>query len=497
MIRVAMQVSIALLLLMCVVGAFAQQRAIVVGSKNFNESYLLGEIISQLLESRGYPVERKFGLGGTLVCYEALKNSEIDLYVEYTGTLAQAILSLKERPSFKELNRLLAADGLEALPAFGFNNTYAIALASKRAQALHLTRISDLLQHPELKIAVSHEFLEREDGWPGLMRVYGFKSIPTGIQHGLAYQAIADGKIDVTDAYSTDGELERYRLKVLDDDKDFFPQYLAVPLTRTNMNPAVKTLISKLGGRLDDDSMRRLNAKVVVDQRSFGDVAREWLDEQGLIDRTSEVRSPLWRSLVRNTLTHLKLTGVALLLACVIGLPAGIAVYRSEVLSRGVLYVAGLLQTIPSIALLALMIPLFGIGELPAIIALFLYSLLPILRNVVTAMLTIDPMLRRVAAAMGLTTYQQIRHLLLPLALPNVLAGIRTAAVISIGTATLAAFIGAGGLGDPIVTGLALNDPGMILQGAIPAALLAIVTELSFELLERALIPRHMVAATA
>jgi osmoprotectant transport system permease protein len=157
-----------------------------------------------------------------------------------------------------------------------------------------------------------------------------------------------------------------------------------------------------------------------------------------------------------------------------------------------VLYVAGLLQTVPSIALLALMIPLFGIGFLPAIVALFLYSILPILRNTITALLTIDPLLRRVAEAIGLTNRQQLRYVLLPLALPNILAGIKTAAVISIGTATLAAFIGAGGLGEPIVTGLALNDTELILQGAIPAAILAIVVELMFEVLERVLVKPHM-----
>jgi osmoprotectant transport system permease protein len=198
---------------------------------------------------------------------------------------------------------------------------------------------------------------------------------------------------------------------------------------------------------------------------------------------------------VRNTLRHLQLTATALAAAIVVGLITGIVVHRSKSISRIVLYLAGLLQTIPSIALLALMIPLFGIGFVPAIVALFLYSLLPILRNTVTALITIDPLLRRVAEGMGLTPLQQIRHVLLPLALPNVLAGVRVATVICIGTATLAAFIGAGGLGDPIVTGLALNDVNLILQGAVPAAALALITEIAFELLERVLVPPHMVAS--
>ena len=202
----------------------------------------------------------------------------------------------------------------------------------------------------------------------------------------------------------------------------------------------------------------------------------------------------MWRSLARNTSRHLQLTGLALLFAALVGVLTGVLVHLSRPASRVVLYLAGLLQTIPSIALLALMIPLLGVGFTPAVVALFLYSLLPILRSTIIALVTIDPLLRRVADAMGLTRAQQFRHVLFPLALPHVLAGLKTAAVISIGTATLAAFIGAGGLGEPIVTGLALNDTRLILQGAIPAAILALLTEFFFELVERRLIPAHMIS---
>jgi len=242
--------------------------------------------------------------------------------------------------------------------------------------------------------------------------------------------------------------------------------------------------------------MRALNARVAVNGDSFATVASDFLHRLGLRrDKTAGTAADsLTRQLLHNTLRHLELTGIALSAAIFIALVTGVLVHRSKTVSRIVLYVTGLLQTIPSIALLALMIPLFGIGMIPAIVALFLYSLLPILRNTITALITIDPLLRFVAQAMGLTTAQQIRHVLLPLALPNVLAGVRTAAVICIGTATLAAFIGAGGLGDPIVTGLALNDTGLILEGAIPAAILALVTELAFEALEKRVVPAHLVS---
>ncbi len=471
--------------------AQAASKKLVVGSKNFSESYLLAEIVSRLLEEGGYEVERKFGLGGTLVCYEALINNEIDLYIEYTGTIEQVILKGQGLdPEIASLNERLDPR-LTVMGSLGFNNTYAIAVKQSLAQKLKLRSVSDLPDHPDLNVAVSLEFLNRQDGWPGLSATYGLKHQPTGIEHGLAYQAIADGKIDITDAYSTDGDLLRYKLAVLADDKHYFPAYYAVPFLRKGLPADVPGLIAPLVGAITDDTMRALNAEVVIDGSSFARVAETFLSSKGLVEER-EVSSDLWQSILRNTITHLKLTAIALGLGCLIGLPIGILVFRRRNLARVTVYVAGLLQTVPSIALLALMIPLFGIGELPAIIALLLYSILPILRNTITALVTIDPLLKRVAEAIGLTNAQQLRYVLVPLALPTILAGVKTAAVISIGTATLAAFIGAGGLGEPIVTGLALNDSNLILQGAIPAACLAIVAELLFELLERIVVKPHL-----
>ncbi len=463
---------------------------IVVASKNFTESYLLGEIIAQRLEQAGMEVDRRFGLGGTLICFEALLAGEIDVYVEYSGTLEQTILKLGKRTSIRGLKEHLEPRGLSLLSPLGFNNTYAIAVRKEVAEEFSLERISQLTDYRDLRVVVSHEFLEREDGWPGMRRVYGFDWIPEGIEHGLAYQAMADGSIDITDAYSTDGELQRYDLTVLADDKAFFPTYLAIPLIRDDLSPRAQAAIEDLASTLDDSSMASLNASVVFEGEDFASAARNHLRSIGfdVADRGSNT----FDDLIRNTQRHLWLTAIALLTATVVGIVLALAVFQVAWISNAVLYVAGLLQTIPSIALLALMIPIFGIGMLPAVMALFLYSLLPIVRNSVTALATVDPVLRRVGKAMGLTRYDEIRYVYVPLAMPAILAGVRTAAVISIGTATLAAFIGAGGLGDPIVTGLALNDTSLILQGAIPAAVLAIATELMFEGIERVLVPRHL-----
>ncbi|HKI74280.1 MAG TPA: glycine betaine ABC transporter substrate-binding protein [Pseudomonadales bacterium] len=474
----------------------AAERAIVVASKHFNENYVLAEIMAELLEGHGYKVDRRYNLGGTLICFKALQGGEIDVYPEYTGTIGQAILKIDDpAPGEAKLNRLLSPYGVSVLPSFGFNNTYAIAMKQTLAKKLGVRNVSDLARHPELKMAFSHEFMDRKDGWPGLSRVYGLKGHPEGIEHGLAYQAIHQGKIDVTDAYSTDADIARYHLASLTDDKHYFPQYYALPIVSDDMPAGAKRVLSLLAGRIDEDKMRELNAEVVVHGKTFAQVASQFLTEEGLV-KSGGGGSRLWHSIAINTVRHLKLTAIALVLGCLIGLPLGVLVFRSPGISRLVVYIAGLMQTIPSIALLALMIPLFGIGQVPAIIALFLYSILPILRNTITALITIDPLLKRISEAIGLTRIQQLRYVLIPMAMPTVLAGVKTAAIISIGTATLAAFIGAGGLGEPIVTGLALNNTNLILQGAIPAACLAIIAELMFEGLERLIVKPHMRAAT-
>jgi osmoprotectant transport system permease protein len=477
-------------LLLCVLpGVVVASDVIRVGSKNFNESFLLSEIAAQLLEAEGFEVERKFGLGGTLICYQALKNGEIDLYMEYTGTLSQAILDLPGNPGRDSLNEHLAKVDLTLLDEFGFNNTYAIVVRDEVAEQANLRTIGDLAGAADLEMVFSHEFLERDDGWLGMSKVYGLEATVRGIEHGLAYQAISKGAIGVTDAYSTDGELIRYSLRVLEDDRSYFPSYFAAPLVRTEMQQRAQAVLARLAGQIDDEKMQMLNAKVVFDGDSFATVAAGFLGTIGVAsDPTTQ---SMWNRLVKNTLRHLQLTGIALGLAILVGLGLSLLVYRNGMLSSGIIYFCGLLQTVPSIALLALMIPLFGIGMLPAIVALFLYSLLPILRNAITALANVEPTLVKVSLALGLTEREQLRYVRVPLSLPAIFAGVRTAAVISIGTATLAAFIGAGGLGEPIVVGLALDSVDLIMQGAIPAALLAILTEIGFGALERRMTVRR------
>jgi osmoprotectant transport system permease protein len=477
-----------------------QERPVVIGCKQDVEGQVLAEIMAQLLEDRGFAVDRRYSLGGTLICFEALKLGSIDIYPEYSGTIEQAILRLPGRVSHAHMRELLGTRfKLEMLDFFGFSNTYALAMSRTTAERLGLKGISDLAAHPELRFGFSNEFLNRADGWIGLAKAYGLSARPVGMEHALTYGAMQEGKLDVTDAYSTDGDLQKFDLVLLDDDRHFFPSYLAMPLVRAELNDSAKRVLEELAGTMTPTVMQSLNQSV-QEGKSLRDVAGQFLRSKGLLTGERRASAPEvaaertidWAFLLSCTLTHIKLTFLGLVAGMAVAIPLGAMVYRLGAMSRPVLYITGILQTIPSIALLAFMIPVFGIGARPAVAALFLYSLLPILNNTVTALLSIDPVLRRVSVGMGLTPWQRLRYIELPLAAPTILVGIKTAAVINIGTATLAAFIGAGGLGEPIVTGLALNDPGLILQGAVPAALLAVITELAFELLQRVVVPRHL-----
>ncbi|MEM7691392.1 MAG: glycine betaine ABC transporter substrate-binding protein [Pseudomonadota bacterium] len=474
--------------------SFGAER-IVVGSKVFTESHILGEIAAQRLESAGFAVERKLGLGGTLISYQALKVGELDVYPEYTGTLIRAVFK-KQELSQEALEQALRVDGLILHEQLGFNNSYAVAVPSALAQSRDLKRISDLRTHSDLRFGFTHEFINRADGWPALQSRYGLPQTAVGIEHALAYRAMASGDLDGTDAYTTDGELAFYDLVLLEDDRDLFPRYDAAFLTRQDLPPSAMAALKPLAGLIDEKAMQALNRKVASDGQAPAQVARSFLEEHELAAPSDSYdpssAAALAKSVIGHTLTHLRLTFAAVFLGCALALPLALAVSRNERWSSAIQYFAGLVQTIPALALLALMIPLFGLGERTAIAALFLYSLLPIVRNTIAGLAGVDPLLRDVAASLGMTPRQQLIKVELPLAMPTIMAGIKTAAVISIGTATLAAFVGAGGLGEPILTGISLNDNRLILQGAIPAALLALITEFAFSRLSRSMVPAHL-----
>jgi osmoprotectant transport system permease protein len=468
-----------------------------IGSKAFPESWILGEALASVMREDGIPVTHRRNLGGTEIVFQALRSGSVDVYPEYTGTILEVILHSSRRLPLAELRDSLAAQGLGVSDPIGFNDGYAIAVSSAVAARETLRTLSDLLRHPDLRLGLTHEFLGRPDGYPGLARHYGLHMTRvTGIQHELAYGALASGQIDGTDVYTTDAEIERLGLRVLEDDRGFFPRYDAVWLYRLDLErraPRARAAIQRLTGVIDETRMIRANARVVLGNQSAARAADSLLAESlGKGAGRGLAELGIAESILRNTAQHLKLVVLSLIVAMLIGIPLGILATRSPLFASTILSVAGVLQTIPSLALLALLIPLFGIGVAPALIALFLYSLLPIVRNTYVGLTTIPAPLHEAAAAIGLSDRARLFDVRLPLASPAIMAGIKTSAVINVGTATLAALIGAGGLGEPILSGIQLRQNGLILQGAIPAAVLALVVQRAFDLIDRVAIPRGL-----
>jgi osmoprotectant transport system substrate-binding protein/osmoprotectant transport system permease protein len=467
----------------------AHADTLVIGSKRFTESYILGEVLKRQVQGTT-EAEHKPGLGNTGIVFNALRSGAIDLYPEYTGTIAKEILKLDGPSSIEDLNRLLAKDGLAAGVPLGFNNTYALAMREDQAQKLGVRSLSDLARHPDIRLGLSQEFLGRADGWPGLKAAYRLpQPTPQGLDHGLAYEAIAAGKIDVMDVYTTDAKIGRYALRVLEDDRKFFPRYDAVILYRENVPkrfPEAWAALKKLEGRIDARAMIRMNAAAELDKRSFAEAAA--LLEGG----AKEMRERRFVDVLfgpdfwRLTGQHLMLVFASLAASIALGVPLGMIAAKLPRTGQLILGAVGVIQTIPSLALLAFLIVLLGtIGTAPALVALFLYALLPIVQNTCTGLIGIARGMRQAALALGLGTADRVRLIEVPLALPSILAGVKTSAVINVGTATIAAFIGAGGYGERIASGLALNDTATLLAGAIPAAALALVIQGAFELGER------------
>jgi len=466
----------------------AQAQGLQVGSKRFTESYILGEL---LIRTAGTGTHRQ-GLGNTGIVFAALKAGSIDLYPEYTGTIARELLKLEGRATLEDLNRGLAPMGFGVAVPLGFNNSYALAMREERAQALGIRKLSDLAKHPDLKLGLSQEFIGRADGWPGLKAAYALPHrAPQGLDHGLAYEAIAAAKIDVMDIYTTDAKIERFQLRALEDDRGFFPRYEAVLLYRLEVPTRFAEAwakLQKLDGRIDERTMIRMNAAAELQGKSFAQAA-------ALLDPGAAPAKPSQRSFLaallgadflRLTWQHLVLVFVSLAGSIVVGIPLGILAAKVQWAEQPTLGAVGVIQTIPALALLVFLIALMGtIGTGPALVALFLYALLPIVRATHSGLLAVGQGMRQAAMALGLPAAERMRCVELPLALPSILSGIKVSAVINVGTATIAAFVGAGGYGERIVSGLALNDNALMLAGAVPAAALALAVQWGFERGER------------
>jgi len=502
-------VSLCLCVILFCVGIIpASAQTLRVGSKAFTESYVLGEIAKRTLENAGFSVEHKQGMGKTGIVWAALKSGQITCYPEYTGTISEELLKTKGEITTGEMQKELEPLGIGMSCDLGFNDTYALAMRKEQAASLKINKISDLKSHPELRVALTHEFLGRKDGWHPLAARYGLKMANVvGVEHTLGYDALLAGKADIKDAYSTDAMLASGSFTVLQDDLGYFPKYKAVFLYRLDAPIKAIAALRTLEGEIDETRMIRMNSEAEK-TKDFAKAASLFFNPNFLkstLSASEQASAPggshapfnwalFLHQLAGWTLRHLELVCISLLLAILVGVPLGIVAGKPGPLSQVILGVTGMIQTIPSLALLALLVsvPFLGIQIQTAIIALFLYSLLPIVRNTATGLQDIPISMRESAIALGLEPMAQLRKVYLPMASRTILAGIKTSAIINVGTATLAALIGQGGLGEPIVSGLAINDNRTILEGAIPAAILALLVQFGFDLLDRVLIPKGL-----
>ncbi|MEN0020596.1 MAG: glycine betaine ABC transporter substrate-binding protein [Planctomycetota bacterium] len=482
------------------------QTEVTVGSKTFTESIVLGEVLAAVAENdTDANVSRKLNLGGTQLVYKALVAGEIDAYVEYTGTLLLDTFASDNLANETQLTERLSQDGLVMLAPLGFANNYGLAVRRNTANALSLRTIDDLRSHPDLVFSMNSEFLERGDGWLALREAYQLPPFDVlDATHEIAYRALAGGESDVMVVYTTDAKIGELDLVVLDDNRSHFPRYDAVIVHQQDLNqsaPGVVAAWQSLAGSIDEATMIELNRRVDGDGRDPGEVAAAFTSNLLGTDIIFVSESTAARVL-RYTLEHLLLVVVPTAAALLIAIPVGVLAARRPSFAQPVLGFVGIVQTVPSLALLVLLVPILAwakpvlaldaIGPAPAIITLTLYSLLPIVRNTHAGLSNIAPSTRESAEALGLSTRTRLTRIDLPLALPTIFAGIKTAAVINVGYATLGAFVGAGGYGTPILTWTRTDDPRLLLEGALPAMVMALCVQGLFEFVERAVTPRGL-----
>src|SRR4029453_8813810 len=317
-----------LLVFLILIGAVfpASANPLIIGSKKFTESYVLGEIAGRALNDAGGAAEHRQGMGGTIILWQALQGGQIDAYPEYTGTIEQEILRNSKQLSFQEIRDALGKFGVGMTEPLGFNNTYALVMRRSEAQRLGIRSISDLRKHPELKIGLTHEFLDRQDGWRPLRERYGLpQQSVIGIDHALGYAVLANGSIDVKDAYSTDAKIEQNDLEVLEDDLQFFPKYEAVFLFRSSTRADAIAALQGLENTLDGKRMIRLNAEAER-TKNYARAADLYFERSA--PSASFAGESFPHKLARWTLRHLELAGFSLLLSVIMGIPLGIVASR-------------------------------------------------------------------------------------------------------------------------------------------------------------------------
>ena len=477
---------------------FLKKEMVTVGSKRFTESYIIGEILYKTIKStHEVNVDLKPGMGNTAILFSALKNGQIDLYPDYSATISNEILNSDKRLSISEINIGLKKYGIQAGIPLGFSNNFVLVMNKQKADSLGIKNISHLAKYKNLNLGFTQEFIVRRDGWEGLRSAYHLPfSGLKGLDHGLAYEALFHNQVDVIVSYSTDAKLSNETLIMLKDDLSYFPPYDAIILFRENFPiraPLSWQAIERLENTLTESTVINLNKMGEIEKFKFSEIADLFLEKKSVnaghpLTLTDEIFN---KELLNLLLQHIYLVYIALLLASLAGIILGFIAYHFPYTKQFILGAVTIIYTIPSLALFAIFIALFNsIGTFPAVTALFLYSLLPIVRNTYSALEQINPDLRDIIAILGLSKWFALIKIEFPLALPTIMAGVKTSAILCVGTATIAALIGAGGLGERIIQGLASNNTNTLLSGAIPAALLSLFIYYLFEVVESLIISR-------
>ncbi len=495
---------------LCLVSLFAFNLArakdtISVGSRDFPESVLLAEILSSAIENNtDLAVDRKFHLGGVKVCVTAMQANSLDIYPDYTGSLMHNLLGEKSpteylddylRTSLEQKYKFSLSDKL------GFDNSFVLVVRRDFADKHQLKTLSDLqllmIKEPSLEaslqVAFKHSFIARPDGYDQLKTIYGFdfKNL-RAMEYNIAYDQLKAGRIDLIDAFSTDSRLLDPSLQVLVDDRSALLAYDSVFVLRDELlakHPELISVLKLLNNSLSNERIIELNKRVAAGE-TYNKVAQSFLTSLGsgsqkaLIEPVSRFQQDS-RLLLRALKQHLILSLTALLIAIVLGISLGIYISYNAIAARIILAIGSVTQVIPSLALLALLIPIFGLGFKPALVALSIYALLPIVQNTYTGIISIAPEYMDLARSLALKPWTIISKVQVPMALATIIAGIRTSSVICIGAATLATFVGAGGLGDLIKAGIDLNSNYMIALGAVPAAILALSISYALSLIEK------------
>lgn len=447
-------------------------REIKIGAKKFTEGNISAYLILQELKkiNKNLDIEVLENLGGTGIVTSAIKNKKIDIYIDYTGTLVNSF-----QTNYKNLEQTLYSHNIILGPNLGFNNSYGLAVKANNS----ISRISEIsLKH---RVGISHEFFKRNDGYKYLSKAYDLQNVPVTLEHSLLFQSLNSESLDVIEVYTTDAKILKNNLKVLSDDRDFFSRYDAVVLVNVEFYNKNKKMIDKLftniKERFTNKDIIEANYLVEIDGLRYDEAAGKLSGVKLLAKKKENV----FFEILPYFLEHLKYLVITIFLCVLIGIPIGGFAAKSKAFERVSMTLISIFQTIPSLALLVFLIPLFGLGELTTIIALTLYGLLPIAKSTHSAISNIPKELSEFSDLIRMSKIQKFLLVEIPLAAPEILTGIKITSIATIGVTVIAAFVGAGGLGTLIVTGLSLNKTSLILKGAIPSALMALIVELFFQ----------------